>query len=119
MRGSVLVLYPLSSLFTISFPYRERREDKVFQDLLKMGVGLRERLLEASSNDEVELIADLVSWRNKLMNSTLSPFMPLVDSEGGQCLSSGRYQRIESGDHRLDNTTRRKFVSALEPKGQV
>jgi hypothetical protein len=53
---------PLSSLFTISFPYRERQEDKVFQDLLKMGVGLRERLLEASLNDEVELITDLVSW---------------------------------------------------------
>jgi hypothetical protein len=110
---------PLSSLFTISFLYRECQEDKVFQDLLKMGVGLQERLLEASLNDEVELITDLVSWWNKPINSMLSPFMPLVDSEGGQCLSSGWYQRVESGNHRLDNTTRWKFVSTLEPKGQV
>jgi len=42
------------------FRSRERREDKVFQELLKMGLGLRERLLQASSNDEIELIADLV-----------------------------------------------------------
>jgi hypothetical protein len=39
---------------------RERREDKVFRELLKMGLGLRERLLEAPSADEVELVADLV-----------------------------------------------------------
>jgi hypothetical protein len=43
------------------FSHRERREDKVFDSLLKLGIGLQERLLEASSNDEVELIADLVS----------------------------------------------------------
>jgi hypothetical protein len=43
------------------FSHRERREDKVFNSVLKLGIGLRERVLDASSNDEVELIADLVS----------------------------------------------------------
>jgi hypothetical protein len=39
---------------------RERREDRVFRELLKLCHGLEERLF-SSSAEEVELIADLVS----------------------------------------------------------
>jgi hypothetical protein len=50
----------------------EHREEKMFQELLKIGIGLRERLLEASSDDEVMPIADLVCVGIRLTNKYIA-----------------------------------------------
>jgi hypothetical protein len=44
---------------------RERREDKIFHELLKLCHGLDERLSNSSA-EEVELMADLVSAENNV-----------------------------------------------------
>ena len=41
--------------------FRERREHRVFQELLKSVPGLEERLMEGSE-EEVDIVAELVSF---------------------------------------------------------
>lgn len=84
----------------------ERREDSVFKDLLKMCLGLKDRLL-ASSPEEIELIADLVTtyilqpffllmllhprFRKVLINPTLT-----TQKEWSVPLLNGLCQKVKS-----------------------
>ena len=53
---------PLLKLFQLNVAlYRERREHKVFLELLKCVPGLEERLMNAESEEEVHSIAVMVS----------------------------------------------------------
>lgn len=57
-RSALLASYSAEALMTNVI--RERQEDKVFRELLKMCHGLEDRLLDGSDED-VTNIADLVS----------------------------------------------------------
>lgn len=55
---------------------RERREHKVFQELLKLVPGLEERLM-TGSDDEVAITSDLVSLQSQFREYKM--IIPLVD----------------------------------------
>ena len=56
-----VAVYQLTYNKTNKRIYRERREHRVFQELLKSVPGLEERLLQGSE-EEVDIIADLVNF---------------------------------------------------------
>jgi hypothetical protein len=59
-------------------PAREIRERLLFMELMKLCPGLEERIL-ASSEEEVELIADLVSSPITNLNSAHSPYPTQIE----------------------------------------
>ena len=64
--------FSLGLMYLDAVFYRERREYWVFRSLLSMVPGLEQRLVTTSSDQEIQMIADLVSIFPKLLDGLLS-----------------------------------------------
>jgi hypothetical protein len=81
---------------------REIREDRAFQELIRMCPGMKERLAE-STDEDIRRMADSVSHPA----ITYICFLSLVaDTKGDQWRPRRRHKRTQRRDHRVDQSTR-------------